>query len=99
MATSSVRLGNPVRVARLSRRMHATAAEWVVVNNGVMGGRSTGFVAVEQGSLRLTLVTQRGGLTAGRVVCSTDSRPAPIEMPIPVAALLQQVAARLIRRN
>jgi hypothetical protein len=38
----------------------ADEAEWAVVNDGVMGGRSAGFVAVEQGTLRFTgtLVTQ-----------------------------------------
>ena len=32
----------------------ADEAVWDVVNDGVMGGRSAGFVAVEQGSLRFT---------------------------------------------
>ena len=41
----------------------ADEAEWDVVNDGVMGGRSAGFVAVDQGALRFTgtLVTQGGG--------------------------------------
>jgi hypothetical protein len=46
----------------------ADEAEWVVVNDGVMGGRSTGFVGVEEGTLRFTgtLVTQGGGFTSVR---------------------------------
>lgn len=46
----------------------ADEADWVVVNDGVMGGRSAGFVAVEQGTLRFTgtLVTQGGGFTSVR---------------------------------
>lgn len=43
-------------------------AAWEVVNDGVMGGRSAGFVAVAQGTLRFTgtLVTQGGGFTSVR---------------------------------
>lgn len=43
-------------------------ADWFVVNDGVMGGRSSGFVAVEEGRLRFTgvLVTQGGGFTSAR---------------------------------
>lgn len=46
----------------------ADEADWDVVNDGVMGGRSSGFVAVEEGSLRFTgtLVTQGGGFTSVR---------------------------------
>jgi len=46
----------------------ADEADWNVVNDGVMGGRSSGFVAVEEGSLRFTgtLVTQGGGFTSVR---------------------------------
>ena len=46
----------------------ADEAEWVVVNDGVMGGRSQGFVAVTDGMLRFTgtLVTQGGGFTSVR---------------------------------
>lgn len=42
--------------------------EWSVVNDGVMGGRSAGFVSVERGILRFTgtLVTQGGGFTLTR---------------------------------
>lgn len=42
--------------------------EWSVVNDGVMGGRSAGFVEVKDGSLRFTgtLVTQGGGFTLVR---------------------------------
>lgn len=42
--------------------------EWNVVNDGVMGGRSAGFVTVENGALRFTgtLVTQGGGFTSVR---------------------------------
>ncbi|MFO0093001.1 MAG: CIA30 family protein, partial [Gemmatimonadaceae bacterium] len=46
----------------------ADEAEWDVVNDGVMGGRSAGFVAVEQGTRRVpgTLVTPGGGFTSVR---------------------------------
>ena len=49
-------------------------AEWDVVNDGVMGGRSAGFVAVEQGALRFTgmLVTQGGGFTSVRARRAVD---------------------------
>lgn len=51
----------------------ADEAAWDVVNDGVMGGRSQGFVAIEDGVLRFTgtLVTEGGGFTsvrAGRMV-------------------------------
>lgn len=51
----------------------ADDAQWTVVNDGVMGGRSSGFVAIEDGTLRFTgtIVTQGGGFTslrASRVV-------------------------------
>jgi hypothetical protein len=43
-------------------------ADWIVVNDGVMGGRSAGFATVENGALRFTgtLVTQGGGFTSVR---------------------------------
>jgi NADH dehydrogenase [ubiquinone] 1 alpha subcomplex assembly factor 1 len=46
----------------------ADEAVWNVVNDGVMGGRSAGFVTVEDGTLRFTgtLVTQGGGFTSVR---------------------------------
>lgn len=46
----------------------ADEADWEVVNDGVMGGRSAGFVTVENGTLRFTgtLVTQGGGFTSVR---------------------------------
>jgi hypothetical protein len=46
----------------------ADEADWTVVNDGVMGGRSAGFVTVEDGALRFTgtLVTQGGGFTSLR---------------------------------
>jgi hypothetical protein len=46
----------------------ADEAAWEVVNDGVMGGRSQGFVSVEGGALRFTgtLVTQGGGFTSVR---------------------------------
>jgi hypothetical protein len=49
-------------------------AEWDVVNDGVMGGSSAGFVAVEQGALRFTgtLVTQGGGFTSVRARRAVD---------------------------
>jgi NADH dehydrogenase [ubiquinone] 1 alpha subcomplex assembly factor 1 len=52
----------------------ADEAEWDVVNDGVMGGRSAGFVAVEQGTLRFTgtLVTQGGGFTSVRARRAVD---------------------------
>lgn len=52
----------------------ADQASWRVVNDGVMGGRSQGFVAVEDGVLRFTgtLVTQGGGFTSVRADRSLD---------------------------
>ena len=52
----------------------ANESEWDVVNDGVMGGRSAGFVAVEQGTLRFTgtLVTQGGGFTSVRTRRAVD---------------------------
>ena len=52
----------------------ADEAEWFVVNDGVMGGRSAGFVAVEEGTLRFTgtLVTQGGGFTSVRARRTID---------------------------
>lgn len=52
----------------------ADEAEWDVVNDGVMGGRSQGFVTVEAGSLRFTgtLVTQGGGFTSVRAPRGID---------------------------
>jgi len=46
----------------------ADEASWGVVNDGVMGGRSAGFVVVQDGTLRFTgtLVTQGGGFTSVR---------------------------------
>ncbi len=46
----------------------ADEADWEVVNDGVMGGRSAGFVTVEDGALRFTgtLVTRGGGFTSVR---------------------------------
>ncbi|MDX2263302.1 MAG: CIA30 family protein [Gemmatimonadales bacterium] len=46
----------------------AAEAEWDVVNDGVMGGRSQGFVTIADGALRFTgtLVTQGGGFTSVR---------------------------------
>lgn len=52
----------------------ADEADWEVVNDGVMGGRSAGFVTVEEGTLRFTgtLVTRGGGFTSLRVNCVID---------------------------
>jgi len=52
----------------------ASEAEWDVVNDGVMGGRSSGFVKVEDGALRFTgtLVTQGGGFTSVRAPRAID---------------------------
>lgn len=46
----------------------ANEASWQVVNDGVMGGRSRGYVVIEEGRLRFTgtLVTQGGGFTSIR---------------------------------
>jgi len=46
----------------------ADEASWDVVNDGVMGGRSAGYVTVADGTLRFTgtLVTQGGGFTSVR---------------------------------
>ena len=52
----------------------ADEADWIVVNDGVMGGRSSGFVAVQDGTLRFTgtLVTQGGGFTSVRARREAD---------------------------
>jgi len=54
----------------------SSAAEpsWDVVNDGVMGGRSAGFVAIADGTLRFTgtLVTQGGGFTSVRARRTVD---------------------------
>jgi len=52
----------------------ADEADWIVVNDGVMGGRSSGFVAVLDGTLRFTgtLVTQGGGFTSVRARREAD---------------------------
>jgi hypothetical protein len=52
----------------------ADEAEWEVVNDGVMGGRSQGFVAIAEGALRFTgtLVTQGGGFTSVRAPRAID---------------------------
>jgi len=49
-------------------------APWNVVNDGVMGGRSAGYVTVADGSLRFTgtLVTQGGGFTSVRARRDVD---------------------------
>jgi hypothetical protein len=47
---------------------------WEVVNDGVMGGRSAGFVRVQDGALQFTgtLVTQGGGFTSVRAARDAD---------------------------
>jgi len=52
----------------------ADEADWFVVNDGVMGGRSAGAVAVNAGTLRFTgtLVTQGGGFTSVRARRDAD---------------------------
>ncbi len=52
----------------------ADDAAWDVVNDGVMGGRSAGFVSVQDGALRFTgtLVTQGGGFTSVRAARAVD---------------------------
>lgn len=52
----------------------ADEAAWQVVNDGVMGGRSQGYVEIKEGSLRFTgtLVTQGGGFTSVRADRSVD---------------------------
>jgi len=64
-APAAVLMPMPVTLFAFDR---ADEADWDVVNDGVMGGRSSGFVAVEEGSLRFTgtLVTQGGGFTSVR---------------------------------
>lgn len=49
-------------------------ANWQIVNDGVMGGRSKGYVSIEEGSLRFTgtLVTRGGGFTSVRADRSVD---------------------------
>ena len=52
----------------------ADEAPWEVVNDGVMGGRSAGFVQIDAGTLRFTgtLVTQGGGFTLVRAQREVD---------------------------
>ena len=52
----------------------ADEAAWQVVNDGVMGGRSSGFVRVEDGALHFTgtLVTRGGGFTSVRAARAAD---------------------------
>ena len=47
---------------------------WQIVNDGVMGGRSKGFVEIDEGRLSFTgtLVTQGGGFTSVRTNRSVD---------------------------
>ncbi|WP_396214116.1 CIA30 family protein [Gemmatimonas sp.] len=70
-ATEPLPMSAPVTLFTFDR---ADEAEWNVVNDGVMGGRSAGFVAVEQGTLRFTgtLVTQGGGFTSVRARRAVD---------------------------
>ena len=60
-------LGRPMPVILFSFD-NADEPQWMVVNDGVMGGRSAGFVEVKEGTLRFTgtLVTQGGGFTLVR---------------------------------
>lgn len=62
---NSRKVSMPVTIFEFDR---ADEAEWDVVNDGVMGGRSAGFVKVEKGALLFsgTLVTQGGGFTLAR---------------------------------
>ena len=71
LATEPLPVSAPVTLFAFDR---ADEAEWDVVNDGVMGGRSAGFVAVEQGTLRFTgtLVTQGGGFTSVRARQAVD---------------------------
>ncbi len=50
------------------------APRWNIVNDGVMGGLSKGFVSVEEGTLRFsgTLVTRGGGFTSTRARLDVD---------------------------
>jgi NADH dehydrogenase [ubiquinone] 1 alpha subcomplex assembly factor 1 len=52
----------------------ADEAQWMVVNDGVMGGGSAGFASVEEGTLRFTgtLVTRGGGFTSVRTRRALD---------------------------
>ncbi len=52
----------------------ADEATWQVVNDGVMGGRSKGYLTIEDGTLRFsgTLVTQGGGFTSVRTARRID---------------------------
>ena len=66
--------GSPPAPVMLFTFDRADEAAWDVVNDGVMGGRSAGFVAVDQGTLRFTgtLVTQGGGFTSVRARRAVD---------------------------
>lgn len=51
------------------------AARWEIENDGVMGGRSRGFVEVSDGALVFTgeVVTEGGGFTSVRAVEDLDA--------------------------
>ncbi len=69
--SETVPMSAPVTLFTFDR---ADEAEWDVVNDGVMGGRSAGFVAIDEGTLRFTgtLVTQGGGFTSVRARRAVD---------------------------
>jgi hypothetical protein len=69
--TETVSMSAPVTLFTFDR---ADEAEWDVVNDGVMGGRSAGFVAIDESTLRFTgtLVTQGGGFTSVRARRAAD---------------------------
>ena len=68
--------GLPIRPDSLSLFEFGSAKEasWRVVNDGVMGGRSKGFVSLEDGTLKFTgtLVTRGGGFTSLRAAMPAD---------------------------
>lgn len=49
-------------------------ADWTIENDGVMGGRSKGYVEIEDGTMRFTgtVVTQGGGFTSVRAFQDAD---------------------------
>jgi NADH dehydrogenase [ubiquinone] 1 alpha subcomplex assembly factor 1 len=73
-ASPAQRLTSPTMPITLFTFDRDDEPDWEVVNDGVMGGRSSGFVAVAEGRLRFsgTLVTQGGGFTSARAPMAVD---------------------------
>ncbi|MEM8484628.1 MAG: CIA30 family protein [Bacteroidota bacterium] len=67
-------LPNPPETMKLFDFNTIDEASWRIVNDGVMGGRSKGYVSIEEGAMQFTgtLVTRGGGFTSVRVFKSLN---------------------------